>query len=205
MLTVVLLGELGKRFGRKHQLDVRSPAEAVRALCANFRDFRQFVATSHERNVAYRVLSHKDEVGLEELHNPASKTITFVPVVAGSIFKAIGKLLDSTVGKILVGAALIAVSFVPGLNVAVWAGATTTWASVAFSVGVSLALGGVAQLLAPTPKTPNRNTESETTSYIFNGPVNTTSQGEAIPVGYGRMIVGSAVISAGISVEDVAA
>lgn len=193
MLTVVLLGELGKRFGRKHRLDVRSPAEAVRALCANFKDFRQFVATSAERNVAYRVLSRKDEVAEDELHNPASKTITFVPVVAGANFL-------KKFGKIILGAALIVASFyLPPLALV----GTATLQSVTFSIGLSLALGGVAQLLAPTPKTPEA--AKDEASYIFNGAVNTSAQGAAIPVGYGQMIVGSAVISAGISVEDVTA
>jgi predicted phage tail protein len=33
--------------------------------------------------------------------------------------------------------------------------------------------------------------------------VNTTAQGHPVPVGYGRMIVGSAVISAGIDVDEI--
>jgi len=40
-------------------------------------------------------------------------------------------------------------------------------------------------------------------SYVFNGAVNTTAQGHPVPVGYGRMIVGSAVISAGIDVDEI--
>ena len=63
MKTIILLGELGKRYGRKHLLDVKSPAEAVRALCANFKDFAAFVSSSQERNVGYRVLNRRDEVG----------------------------------------------------------------------------------------------------------------------------------------------
>ncbi|MNL81044.1 Bacteriophage lambda tail assembly protein I [compost metagenome] len=39
-------------------------------------------------------------------------------------------------------------------------------------------------------------------SYNFNGPVNTTAQGNPVPLLYGRMIVGSSVISAGIYAED---
>ena len=195
MLTVVLLGELGKRFGRRHRLDVRSPAEAVRALCANFKDFRQFVATSAERNVAYRVLNRREEVGEDELHNPASKTITFVPVVMGANFL-------KRFGQIIVGAALIIASFyLPPLALV----GQATLASVTFSIGVSMVLGGVAQLLAPTPKLQDSSSTENEASYIFNGPVNTSAQGAAIPVGYGRMIVGSAVISAGVIVEDVAA
>lgn len=195
MKTIILLGELGKRYGRKHMLDVKSPAEAVRALCANFKDFAAFVSASADRNVGYRVLNKREEVGEDELHNPASQRITIAPVVAGA---------GGTVGKILLGAALIAASFlVPGLAAVTLFGSTTL-ATVAFSVGVSLALGGIAQMLAPQPKFDGPQEEQQP-SYVFNGAVNTSAQGQPVPVGYGRMIVGSAVISAGISVEDIEA
>lgn len=195
MKTIILLGELGKRYGRKHMLDVKSPAEAVRALCANFKDFAAFVSASADRNVGYRVLNKREEVGEDELHNPASQRITIAPVVAGA---------GGTVGKILLGAAMIAASFlVPGLAAVTLFGSTTL-ATVAFSVGVSLALGGIAQMLAPQPKFDGPQEEQQP-SYVFNGAVNTTAQGQPVPVGYGRMIVGSAVISAGISVEDIEA
>lgn len=195
MKTIILLGELGKRYGRKHMLDVKSPAEAVRALCANFKDFAAFVSSSSERNVGYRVLNMREDVGEDELHNPASRRITIVPVVAGA---------GGSVGKILLGVALIAAAIlVPGLGAIVLFG-TTTLATVAFGIGVSLALGGVAQMLAPQPKSTGPSEEQQP-SYVFNGAVNTSAQGQPVPVGYGRMIVGSAVISAGISVEDITA
>lgn len=192
MKTIILLGELGKRFGRKHILDVASPAEAIRALCANFRDFRNFVATSAERNVAYRVLNRREDIGVDDLHKPASQTITIVPVVGGASFW-------KKFGGLILGAVLIVASFfLPPIALI----GTATLQSVTFALGVSMALGGIAQLLTPTPKTQDQNTP---TSYVFNGAVNTTAQGQAVPVGYGRLIVGSAVISAGISVEDVTA
>lgn len=195
MRTIILLGELGKRYGRRHLLDVKSPAEAVRALCANFRDFAAFVSRSAERNVGYRVLNMREDVAEDELHNPAGQRITIAPVVAGA---------GGTLGKILLGAVLIGASFlVPGLGATVLFG-TTTLASVAFGIGVSMALGGVAQLLAPQPKSPGPQEEQQP-SYVFNGAVNTSAQGQPVPIGYGRMIVGSAVISAGISVEDIEA
>lgn len=187
MKTIILLGELGKRYGRKHLLDVKSPAEAVRALCANFKDFAAFVSSSSERNVGYRVLNRRHDVAVDELHNPASHQIVFAPVVAGAGGK--GGLFQT-----ILGAVLIAASFIlpPG-----------PWTQPMFSIGVSLVIGGVAQMLSPLPKT--NGPENESPSYIFNSAVNTTAQGYPVPVGYGRMIVGSAVISAGISVEDIAA
>ncbi|HCW20974.1 MAG TPA: phage tail protein, partial [Achromobacter sp.] len=47
-----------------------------------------------------------------------------------------------------------------------------------------------------------RDSPDNGASYNFNGPVNTSAQGIPVPVLYGRMIVGSAVISAGIYAED---
>lgn len=202
MKTIILLGELGKRYGRKHVLDVKSPAEAVRALCANFKDFAPFVATSTERNVGYRVLNMREELTEDRLNEPASQRITIAPVVVGANF--FKKIFSGNVASILTGAALIAASILYPPLAAVTLFGTTTLASVAFGVGVSLALGGVAQMLAPQPKSTGPQEEQQP-SYVFNGAVNTTAQGQPVPLGYGRMIVGSAVISAGVSVEDIAA
>jgi predicted phage tail protein len=78
--------------------------------------------------------------------------------------------------------------------------------STLYSVGTAMILGGVSQMIAPTPKAaePYEPPENKP-SYSFNGAVNTTAQGHPVPVGYGRLIVGSAVISAGIDVDEVAA
>jgi predicted phage tail protein len=197
MKTIILLGELGKRYGRKHLLDVKSPAEAVRALCANFRDFAGFVSSSQERNVGYRVINVRNDVGIDELHNPAGRTITIAPVIAGA-----GG--GNPLTNILVGAALIAAAtFNPFAFLGGTALLTGLAGQVAFGVGVSLVIGGASQLLSPQPDAPNPY-EDTPTSYIFNGAVNTTSQGQPVPIGYGRMLVGSAVISAGIIAEDIA-
>ena len=193
MKTIILLGELGKRYGTRHRLDVKSPAEAIRALCANFKDFAAFVASSHERNVGYRVLNMREDVSQDELHNPAGQQIAVVPVVAGA---------GGALGKILIGAALIAAAVVTGGASIALTGVTFTSLAgqIAFGIGVSLAIGGVAQLLAPAPNQPAD--ENQKQSYIFNGAVNTTAQGQPVPIGYGRMIVGSAVISAGINTDE---
>lgn len=181
-------------------MDVRSPAEAIRALCANFPDFAGFVSSSHERNVGYRVLSNRDAIGLDHLHDPAGQTIKIVPVITGA-----GG--NSPLASILIGAAIIAAAFVTG-GVSLVAGQGLVFSGligqVAFGIGVSLALGGVAQLLAPPPPSSTPN-EGVNPSYVFDGAVNTTAQGQPVPIGYGRMIVGSAVISAGLSVDDIEA
>ena len=184
MVPVLLLGELGKTYGRRFTLDVKSPAEAIRALVANFPDIQKHMADRY-----YRVVVGKEDTGEDELHNPIGRqTIKIVPVVvgAGSAF------------KIILGAVLIASTFfIPGLNVVV--------AQMVFSMGASLILGGVAQMLAPSPQSGSPNEQPENTpSYLFNGPVNTTAQGQPVAVGYGRLRIGSAVISASLVAEQIA-
>ena len=71
------------------------------------------------------------------------------------------------------------------------------------AMGVGMVASGIVQMLAPQPKGISaRNSPNNSVSYTFNGPVNTTAQGDPVPLGYGRMIVGSAVISAGIYSAD---
>ncbi len=198
MSTVLLLGELGQQFGKKHQFEVRSPAEAVRALIANFPDFERFILQSKERHLGYRVLVGREAIGEEDLHRPVgANTITIAPVIAG----AGGKF-----GQIILGVALIAASFyLPTTALFSIGSFAPSIASLSFSIGLSLTLGGVAQMLAPQPASnePSERPENQP-SYTFNGAVNTTAQGQPVPLGYGRLVVGSAVISAGIDVDQVA-
>jgi predicted phage tail protein len=70
---------------------------------------------------------------------------------------------------------------------------------MAMRYGSALLMGGIAQLLAPTPDTPS---DTDMENYSFSGAVNTTQQGVAIPVCYGQLMVGGAVISAGMKAED---
>ena len=61
-------------------------------------------------------------------------------------------------------------------------------------------------MLAPQPKTPGAPERPENRpSYAFDGPVNTAAQGNPVPVCYGRLIVGSQVVSAGMMAEEYAA
>lgn len=203
MKTVKLLGELGKNFGKEFTLDIKNPAEAIRALCANFPEFEKHLIESEKRGVAYRVLVGKASVKLNELANPSGKQeIKFVPVLQGA---------GGNTGMIILGAALIVASFyVPGSMFAIEAAlatgiSVTTMAGYTFAVGAMLALSGAAGILTPSqggaPQDMNNSPDNKP-SYTFNGAINTSAQGYPVPVGYGRMIVGSAVISAGIVAEE---
>lgn len=71
------------------------------------------------------------------------------------------------------------------------------------TMGLSMMLSGVAQMLSPQQRLLSAKDRPDNgASYNFNGPVNTTAQGNPVPLLYGEMFVGSATISAGIYSED---
>lgn len=204
MRTVRLNGELGKRFGRVHRLDVGTPAEAIRALCANNPGFREHLVSSGERGVAYRCVVDRDLIDEERVSHPMSRNFSITPVIHGA-----GK-----VGSIILGVALITAAVaLSGGFAAIGAGGAgfgaTMGASVGFlgftyanvaMIGLAITLGGISQLLAPTPKA--GASADKTDNGYFDGPVNVTAQGGCVPLGYGRAIVGSMVISAGVTVDQ---
>jgi len=63
-------------------------------------------------------------------------------------------------------------------------------------------LGGVAQLLTPTPKTDEDEGDPKK-SFSFSGIQNTTRAGVPVPVVYGEMLVGGIVVSAGADIVQV--
>ena len=216
---VRLYGPLAKFVGqRKFLAEISSAGEAIRMLLANFPGLERHMADQH-----YKVIVDNYEADLDEIHYPASQTIKIVPVLGGA---------GGGTGKILAGIAIVAASivFAPtiggflGLGAgAVTSGAAGTMAvitSITGAIGVSLILGGVAQLLSPTPQLGQigpantslgggRTTTTEGTemdpqeSYSFSGIQNTSRQGTPVPVVYGETIVGSVVISAGIDVDTI--
>lgn len=185
--TVKLSGILGKEFGRVHKFAVSSPAEAIRALCANFPRFKQRIIDLSGKGIVYRVfigtwqLPLRDNV--DSLRMTTCRDITFAPCVSGA---KRGGVLQTIVGIALIVAG---------------ASSGQTWLA---NIGISLTLGGAIQMLSPIPKSEGANERPDNKpSYVFDGAVNTLAQGNPVPVGYGRMIVGSAVISAGMFAEDI--
>jgi predicted phage tail protein len=197
MTQVHLHGHLADEFGHFFDLDVHSPAEAVRALCANFQDFSGYLIRNNLPGYYVRVSDgYRDGPQIRNLSG--REPIHFIPVVAGG---GDGKGLLS----IVAGVALIAFSG-PIAGAFGSAGLTAVTGARVGAFGLALSLGGVSQLLfrPPKPAKPNERPENKP-SFIFDGPVNTIAAGHPVPVGYGELIVGSAVISAGIITEDIPA
>jgi predicted phage tail protein len=162
---IKLYGKLAKFIGhRVLEADVATAAEAVRFLLANWPELEAHMNDQH-----YRVSIGTYDIDLEELHHPAGAApISFVPVVAGA----------GATGRIIAGIALIALSFgIASLAAgAALAGSLSGFAlqAVAFGTqagllaGIGLVLGGVAQLLTPTPKI-SKDEGDPRKSFSFSG------------------------------------
>jgi predicted phage tail protein len=195
-----LYGHLAKFVGRRRFMAaVDTAAEAVRFLIANFPGLEAHI-TQPGRHYRVKVGGHA--IDSEQLHGPiGNEAISIIPVIGGA---------GGGVGQILAGIALVALAvFVPGLGLGL-AGSIVTKVGL---LGGVLILGGVSQLLTPTPTIALSNTNSGTReteldpqkSYSFSGVQNTSRQGVPVPIVYGETIIGSVVISAGIDTVQVKA
>lgn len=200
--TVRLYGKLGARFGRVHYLAVNSAAEAVRALGVLHQGFNQFLAEAKDMGMAFTVFYGKRNLGKDQLCDPPSQNdIRIAPVVQGS---KSGGGLQTVLGIALIAAA----SFFSGGLAAGGAGAlygataTAAWTAVG-AVGFSLAIGGVAQMITGTQASIDSSEAADNRpSYNFAGIKNTVTQGNPVPLCYGEMTTGSAMLSLGVVAED---
>ncbi|HHY6998910.1 TPA: tail assembly protein, partial [Escherichia coli] len=104
-------------------------------------------------------------------------------------------------------AAIVGSFFTGGATLAAWGAALSagglTATTMLFSLGASMILGGVAQMLAPKAKTPEyKSTDNGKQNTYFSSLDNMIAQGNPMPVPYGEMLVGSRRISQDISTRD---
>lgn len=195
LTTVILAGALGKRFGKKWELEVSSPLEALRLIEVNAPGMRKWIEENIKKFPNYQIscitndserdISEKELGMLGEF-----KEIRFVPVIEGS----------GGAARIVIGAAMIVGGMMAELYGFYGAG------SFLIQAGTALALGGVVELLSPGIGKTNKEDQysrKDKTSYYFNGPVNTEQQGVPVPLIYGRVLVGSHPISVSVTVEGV--
>ena len=201
MLSKIKLhGKLAKFIGHKEfDVKVNSVAQAVSFLIHNFPEVEAYMNPQY-----YMIQVGNDFIEKEEIHYPVGKQeINFIPVIAGR----------GNVGKIILGGALIAMSFgVGGLfatPLSFSAGgfaAAGLGAKAAFGIGAGLLLSGVSGMLFPVPDQQQFASEEDPRiSFSFGGVQNTSRAGTPVPIVYGEIITGSVVISAAIDTKQVEA
>lgn len=216
MVRITLHGKLAEIAGQTDwHLDVRTATEALRAVDANCGGrLRAHLATNLYSE--YRVLlDAQDFRTLDDIANPHRPltSVDFIPVLQGA---GNGWL------QVLVGVVLFAVTW--------WAGGAGAWTysgvqgasaiaatgsgallsagttSFLYTVAAAVTLGGISSIIAGSPTAPSFQSSERPEnrpSYLFSGAINTTQQGNPVPIGYGRLRVGSQVVSAGIRSQEI--
>ena len=181
LTNVLLYGRL-RQFGRSFRLSVRSPAEAIKALCVQIPGIERFISNAKSQGMEFAVFRGNNSLGENELGFSGSGDIRIAPIVTGS---KRGGLIQT-----IIGAVLIAVSFIPGFQVLA-------------APGIALVAGGVIQMLSPQVGGLKTSAAPENTpGYAFGSAKNTTASGNPVPLCYGKRRVGGAIISAAIYAED---
>jgi predicted phage tail protein len=203
LVEVSLLGELGRKFGRKYSFMASSPKDIFSALCNQLEGFKEYMSNAHENGIGFRLVDGDPE-GMDYANLfLGCRKLVIAPIVSGG----------GTVGRILIGVALIALSFaVPGAAFgAVLAGqissgvgnALLVGGQIMFSLGVSLTLSGIAALLTPPVSNPKSDTDKKD-SFLFDRAAELTTQGNPVPILYGRFLAASPlVVSSAITTQQV--
>ena len=213
MKVVKVYGALRKRLGQcRFEFDVATPAQAIKALCVNFSGLERWLIDSEKDGVGYRVTIAKEHVtdDLSPLVMPWSEKEVFsiTPVVAGA---------GRGTGQFVLGAALIGLAVFSGGATLGLSGFTSgavvgistptallggSLAAAAGNLGIFLALSGIAQALSPQPEPSSVDESVQLESFTFSNVVNTSKQGLPVPIAYGRVFAGSAVLSSSLDVDQ---
>lgn len=203
MTNVYLHGELRNLFGECFSLNINSPKEVFSAINANKKTFANTVKKLATKGILYRividgeVLTNSKEIYIEK----APEEMHIVPVIWGA-GKNAGGILMLAAGVALIaatgGLASIGIAGFSSLGAGAAAGSTAAAVGTTLSaLGAGLAIQGVMSLLFPQPKPDfNQEVAAGGKSYLFGNKPNNASQGQAVPVGYGRLLIGSSQISA---------
>ena len=201
-----LYGELAEFVGHKEfEIQVDSLGKAVSFLVNNFPQIEKYMNPKY-----YQVKVGNYDVGEEEIHHPiGQEDIHFVPVISGA---------GRGLGKILLGAALIAGAFmIPGglslsagfkggFGFGALTGTTGALVKGMVYLGGYLMLTGVSEMLFPLPKPKEFKSEQDPQlSFSFSGTQNTSRAGTPVPIVYGEIVTGSVVISGAVDTQQVQA
>ena len=177
MQQVLLLGELGERFGSKHEFEnLRTPADAIRLFSINYPDFLPYLIESHENNIGYQIVQASTSLGEEDLFLPfGKKDLVITPVVMGSSDNPLVNLVAAValISIVVVtggaGAFIAGTAQIGGTGITLGLGGFTTsgalfsaagMAAMAGNVGILLGLTSISQILNPMPDLPARRLSS---------------------------------------------
>jgi len=176
---IKLYGPLRKLSGVKEfQADVSNVDQVLSFIKVNYPDCQQ-----HLNEACYSILMNDVDITCKNLFINGEGDIKVIPMISGNAFFL-----------------PFLFTFVSGLPVFVKGATVASAFKAALAVG---ALSFLADLLAPTPPTPQITTDPEINSFISNQTTNNSKSGGTAPLIFGEFLVGSVVISAGADTVEV--
>lgn len=193
LTKITFHGNLAEALGQKNwNLKVSNVAEALRAVdVLSKRKLSQAIFANEKQNIKYKILTDDKNLFSKPINeaeeakdsemflSKTMKSIDVVPVLEGA-----GD--DAKDIALVVGGAMM---FGMGLH---------TESAMMTMMGAYAFMTGMSNLLAEPPEFEDFREIQQThkkESYLFSGPINTYNPGGPVPVGYGRVMVGSLAIA----------
>lgn len=189
---------MAKKFGREHKFQVQDMPEMLRAMCSQVKGFKKYLSEAHMKGIRFAFFNGKNNISLDEFDMTRGGDVYRIEAVLEGSKR--GGILQVVIGAV----ALVAAYFTAGASFTVLGVTASTVTTALTGLGLSMALGGVVQLLTPQPSY-NVGASSSTDNkpnYAFGAPVNTVAMGYPVPLLYGQREIGGAIISAGLFSSD---
>jgi predicted phage tail protein len=183
MTNIILHGILAKEFGENFRMKIHKAINVIKAIDVNRKNFNKRIFELSREGLNYTIIvDGKKITELEELNiQKEPQEIHLVPLIMGS-------------GGVALVTAAIGTAIVAGSTAAFVAAAINFVILTVVSVGLQM-------LLAPKPDSGppiSSSTKALAESFAFSNKENVATQGSAVPVGYGRLKVGSQLIQMSI-------
>ena len=192
---IKVYGTLRKFLGQSEfEVDLNTPREAIIFLKCNFSGVEEHMARQH-----YTIQCGQKVITEDLLNLHTKEDIRIIPLVHGNFF------------QILLGAgALFGASSITAAGTIFGSELLATLAvSALTSVGTSMVIDGVTQMLAPQQNNLSPSGEDSldpsalASNYSFTGLTNISNAGVPVNLVYGEILVGSIVVSNGVDTVQV--
>lgn len=187
MTTVSLAGRLGEIVGANFSFKTRNLREVLAAIEANTGKLRNYLANNGKRRFAIFINNKEIDPDAGENVDVKNKKVLIIPLLMGGLVATTAAIVSAMGFAMKAGAAITI-----GGKIATFVVGTLLGAALAFGINLL-----ISKLMSPDD--PDR---ANTTSFLFGQAENVARQGIVVPVGYGRMIIGSRVVSVNLFQVD---
>lgn len=193
MTIINLHGILAHEFGKEFTMYIEKPKQAIDAIDANKPLFKKRILELSQQGIHYSILvdgeniSHPEQLEIKK----AITVVDLTPVICGQGFTA---LITTIAGALTGGAGVVGGALVAGTAAAGFtATALTSFIGGALNM---IAVTLIQQALSPSQKPQRTEARISGTkeSFLISSKGNLAEQGVPVPVGYGRLRIGTSIV-----------